>query len=366
MLAVDPNLHRVRLELATVYFGLGRYDDARRELDTVLEAKPPETVKQNIEKLLAAIDERTKRLFYNIRGSLGIQRDSNVSAGPDKATIIIPEGRGTLGPLTETQQSVPDTVAVFNVAGNALYDFGERGSWMWNNTGSFYQTHNFENYKFDYTQMRVSTGPWLVGPQSVLKLPVGYAENVYEHEHLYDSVDLSPSFEWFFTPNFSLQGSFSYMRDTYFYSTVLADDKTGQDAITRTWEINPNFYFNNRRDILSFYISTDNSNAKDITYTYDALNLAVSYFKSFNWSNWDMEFYARYKWTKKDYEEPALLWPPEYDRRDKRHNFYFVLSRNISKNLFASLSYNLIYNDSNTELYEFTKSVYGFNVGFKF
>ena len=29
MLQVDPNLHRVRLELATVYFQLGRYADAR-------------------------------------------------------------------------------------------------------------------------------------------------------------------------------------------------------------------------------------------------------------------------------------------------------------------------------------------------
>ena len=50
MLQIDPNLHRVRLELATTYFGLGRYDDARQELNKVLEAKPPEPVKNNIQK----------------------------------------------------------------------------------------------------------------------------------------------------------------------------------------------------------------------------------------------------------------------------------------------------------------------------
>ena len=102
------------------------------------------------------------------------------------------------------------------------------------------------------------------------------------HEDLYDSYDFSPSYEYFFTPNFSLQGLFSYVRDTYVYSAVAADDKTGQDAITRTWELNPNFYFNNRKDILSFYVNREDSNAKNNVYTYDAYNWAVSYFKSFN------------------------------------------------------------------------------------
>ena len=61
-----------------------------------------------------------------------------------------------------------------------------------------------------------------------------------------------------------------------------------------------------------------------------------------------------------------MLWPVNFDRRDERHNFYIVLSRNFSKHLFASISYNLINNYSNTELYDFEKYVYAFNVGFKF
>jgi tetratricopeptide (TPR) repeat protein len=366
MLQIDPNLHRVRLELATTYFGLGRYDDARQELNKVLEAKPPEAVRNNIQTLLAAIDEKTKRLYTSVRGSLGIQRDRNVSAGPDKDYIIIPEGGGTIGPLTNTQRALRDYVTVGNLSGTALYDFGDKGGWMWNNTGSFYNTHNMKYYEFDYTQLRVTSGLWWVGQQSIWKLPVGWAYNSYGHEDLYDSYDFSPSYEYFFTPTFSLQGLYSYVRDTYVYSAVAADNKTGQDAETRTWELNPNFYFNDKKDILSFYVSREDSNAKDHVYTYDAYNWAVSYFKSFNIFNWDMEFYTRYKYTKKDYKEPAVLWPAEYDRRDKRSNFYIVLSRNFSKNLFASVSYNYINNYSNTELYDFEKYVYAFNIGFKF
>jgi len=366
MLQVDPSLHRVRLELATVYFDLGRYDDARRELQTVLEAKPPEAVQQNIQKLLAAIDERTKRVYANLRGSLGIQRDSNVSAGPDAEFITIPEGGGTIGPLSNTQKELADWVTVLNLAGNVLYDMGAKGGWMWNTTGSFYNTHNMKYYEFDYLQFRVTTGPWYVGQQSVFKMPVGYSYNRYGHDDLYDSYDFTPSYEYFFTPWFSLQGTFSYIRDDYVYSVVPIDNKTGQDDINRIWELNPNFYFNKRKDILSFYVSDENLNAKDITYSYDALNLAVSYYKSFNLFNWDMEFYTRYKFSKRDYDSPALLWPQGYFRKDKRHNFYAVLSRNITKNFFASISYNFIKNDSNTELYDFDKDVWAFNVGFKF
>ena len=56
MLDIDPELHRVRLELATVYYQTGRYKLAREQLETVLAAEPPQSVRMNIEKIMAAID----------------------------------------------------------------------------------------------------------------------------------------------------------------------------------------------------------------------------------------------------------------------------------------------------------------------
>jgi tetratricopeptide (TPR) repeat protein len=365
MLDIDPNLHRVRLELASVYFGMERYRDARLEVETVLEAKPPKAVKKNIEKLLAAIDAKTRKLYTNARLTLGIQRDGNVSAGPDKEFVEVPGG-GTIGPLTNTQKRLRDWVGVVNFYGNALYDQGKKGSWMWNNTGSLYQTYNIEYPEFDFTQWRLTTGPWLLQGKGVLKLPFGYAENVYEHDHLYDTWDFSPSYEYFFTKNFSLRGTFSYLRDTYEITSPPTEDESGQDNISRILEINPNFYFNNRNDILSFYISDQNLNARERRWTYDGLNLAVSYFKRLDWLNWDMEFYTRLKYTKKDYATPALLWPEAFLRSDKKYNLYVALSRNFFKRYFATVSSNWIDNQSNTELYDFEKYVYGIHIGLKY
>lgn len=263
MLEVDPALHRVRLEVATVYFQLGKYKEARQELNTVLDAEPPDAVKQNILKLVAAIDAKTKRLYTNLRFSTTVQNDSNVSSGPDSTHIFVPQG-GTIGPLTETQQEVDEAVLVLNFAGNGLYDFGEKGSWMLNTTGSFYQTHNSGFTEFDFTQWRVTTGPWWTGKRSVFKMPIGYAENIFGHEHLYDTYDFGGSYEYFFKPWFSLRGMFTYTRDTY-EASVPTNDDSEQDNINRISEINPNFYLNNRRDILSFYYSHENLNSKSTT-----------------------------------------------------------------------------------------------------
>lgn len=96
------------------------------------------------------------------------------------------------------------------------------------------------------------------------------------------------------------------------------------------------------------------------------MNVAASYFKPFNVSDWDMEFYSRFKYTKKDYATPALLYPAAHLRTDVKYNLYGVLSRNFSKSYFGSVSYNYIRNESNTDLYDFDKHVYGLSFGFKY
>jgi tetratricopeptide (TPR) repeat protein len=366
ILSIEPNLHRVRVELATVYYELGRYEEARRELQIVLEAKPPDPLKTNIEQLLASIEAKTKRLFTNLRASLAIQRDSNVSVGPDERLLEIPLGGGTIGPLPARELALYDWVVVANAIGNALYDLGQPRGWMWNTEGAFYQTHNLEYHEFDFTQWGVTTGPWWVGTRSVFKLPVGYADTIYEHDPLYFGYGVTPSYEYFFTPQFSLKGSFSYVRETFEFSTDPVEDRTDEDNINRMWELNPNFYFNKGNDLLSFYFSDENVNAKSPRWTYDAVNLAVAYLTHFNVSNWDMEFYTRFKYTKKEYAAAVPPWPADYLRKDKRYNVYVVLSRNFAKRYFASLYYNFIDNQSNTALYDYDKNVYGFSIGVKF
>jgi len=128
MLDIDPKLHRVRLELAATYFRMGRFEQARLELETVQAAAPPPAVQQNIDKMLEAIEERTKKLFYNLRASLGYLRDDNVSSGPEQKSYEVVGGSFTPGPRSS---KLSDTAVVANLAGNLLYDIGENKGLMW-------------------------------------------------------------------------------------------------------------------------------------------------------------------------------------------------------------------------------------------
>ncbi|MBW1806463.1 MAG: tetratricopeptide repeat protein, partial [Deltaproteobacteria bacterium] len=349
ILDVDPNLHQVRVELATVYLEMGNYDEARSELHTVLEARPSKAVKDNVEKLLAAIDEKAKRLFVNLRGSIGLERDQNVNSGPDGATIGTPLAGIIL--LTQRDVKLRD-----RRTGNALYDTGESKEWMWNTTGSFYQSHLSDYHEFGATQFSVTTGPWLVRTQSILKVPVGYARTNYEHDHLFNRIDLSPSYEYFFSGRFSLRGKLSYSQDNY-----KPAEKWELENDNRIIEISPNFYINNGKDILSFYLSDENLNAKIERVSYDATNMAVSYYKPFE-RDWD--FYLRFKYSKRGYLDPTPNWI--FDREDERHSLYMVVSKNFRERYFASFKYNYVKNMSNTALYDYTKHLYGISMGFKY
>jgi hypothetical protein len=354
ILEIDPNLHKARIELATLYFGREEYDKAQQELRTVLKAEPPESVKLKVEQLIAAIDERDRRLFYNLRLSQAIEWDSNVSVGPNQKYIKVP--RGGILTLRRTQREVSDWVGVTNFYGSVTYDPFYQKRFMWNITGQYYQTRNFNHYEFDYINARLSTGPWWVGKNYVVKLPVGYARNVYGHHDLYDTFDVDPSVEYFFTRNISLRARFSYNHNSYARSRY--DDQNNK---TYVYELNPNFYFNKRNDIISLYLSFEDRHAKDRIYSYNGFNAAVSYFRRFPWN---MELYAYYQYSDRGYKEPIQRW--FNDRKDDRHYVYLAVSQNFLKYFFASLYFKYLYNDSNTALYDYEKTVYGVNAGFQF
>ncbi len=57
MLIVNPDLPRVKLDLGLVYMRMGNMTEARRLFSEVLESNPPPQVKENIELVLAKVDE---------------------------------------------------------------------------------------------------------------------------------------------------------------------------------------------------------------------------------------------------------------------------------------------------------------------
>jgi tetratricopeptide (TPR) repeat protein len=353
MLSADPKLHRVRLELATVYFQLGKYQEAGQELETVKASSPPEAVKANIEKLLVAIREATRKFMWNIRFSQGVQYDSNINAGPDIKLLEV--SGGTLA-LADESTKTGGYASITNFGGNVLYRIDSRRGIMWNTALDFYQTAYFDHSKFNYRLIDISTGPWFSGRQDILKVPVGVSFQELGSDRLSNIFHIDPSYEHYFSPYFSLRGAFRYSSERFYQ-----DDNDPLNNTSKRYEITPSFYLGNRQHIISLTVGYETSEADQRRFSYDGPYYAVSYFTRFSTQT---EFFLRYQWSQRDFKEKPLLY--EDYRVDRRQMITAVVSQGFYKHYFASFAFNYINNHSNAELYNFDKETYTLSLGFYF
>ncbi|MDH3713055.1 MAG: hypothetical protein OET44_04305 [Gammaproteobacteria bacterium] len=89
VLAVQPNNHAARLELARGYFILEEYARARQEFEAVLAMNPPPSVVSKVDRFIIAIRRKEGRYRTTATGfvQLGLGTDSNVSSGPNDPQI---------------------------------------------------------------------------------------------------------------------------------------------------------------------------------------------------------------------------------------------------------------------------------------
>jgi tetratricopeptide (TPR) repeat protein len=78
VLISQPNNLRARLELGRSYFALKMYAPARGQFERVLQNPLPPTVRANIERYLAHIDQQMRKHFLSGSMMAGLQYDSNV------------------------------------------------------------------------------------------------------------------------------------------------------------------------------------------------------------------------------------------------------------------------------------------------
>ncbi len=353
MLSADPKLHRVRLELATVYFQLGKYQEARQELETVKASSPPEAVQANIDKLLAAIHEATRKFMWNIRFSQGVQYDSNISAGPDNRLLDV--SGGTLL-LADENKKIGGYASITNFGGNVLYHIDRGRGIMWNTALDFYQAAYFDHSAFNYRLVDVSTGPWLAGRQDILKVPFGVSFQEFGNDRLSNIFHIDPSYEHFFSPYFSLRGAFRYSSERFY-----KDDNDPLNNTSKRYEITPSFYLGNRQHIISLTAGYETSEADQRRFSFDGPYYSVSYFTRFPTQT---EIFLRYLWSQRDFKEKPLLY--EDCRVDRRQMITAVVSQGFYKHYFASFAFNYIDNHSNAELYNFDKETFTLSVGFYF
>jgi hypothetical protein len=204
----------------------------------------------------------------------------------------------------------------------------------------------------------ITTGLWWQFQKSLLRIPVGITERRLGNDELGHGIHIDPSYLYNFCRYFSLRLFYSFSNNNYY-------DGEYRDLQNHlhVFELRPMFFPDGRRHVIAPYIGYNNFNAEAGKYSYDGPYYGVSYFGLLPTRT---ELILNYRWTQKHYDSEA---EPYYDRRRRdRHQQVIagIKQRIFIDNLYASFMFDYTDNDSNLELYEYTRSAYTLGLEYRF
>ncbi len=190
ILLVTPNLPQIRLTYAIVLYRLDNINEAEREFLALQKLEMADSLRAEIDRFMAAIEQRRQKTKYKVQVSFGLKRDSNVNASPRRGTILagglkfLPVGRA---------QKQADFALLGYISGEVRQDLGRQSRDELIISGSYYHNEQFaidpqdlqsgsatvalklpfENFlftpKFSYTNLRLSREKFFSGYSAELR-----------------------------------------------------------------------------------------------------------------------------------------------------------------------------------------------------
>ncbi len=198
MLAVNPNLPRVRLELARAYTMTRKFELARDQFSQVIATNPPPAVGDNIQKFLDMIEAQRP---WHARISLSHLWDSNVNTGPGSASV--------LGTNVTNQTITGRSDDAWNLVGslNHVHVVDKRLAWQSDVSVNFLD-YSEENAS-DLAMLSLSTGPTWRLDKYVVSVPLIHDRINVGHDPYNVSTGLAPQLQYALDENTQLNGGFT-------------------------------------------------------------------------------------------------------------------------------------------------------------
>ena len=163
-----PDLVRVRLELARVFFLKGQDGLARRHFEAVLAGGVPPPVAANIRQFLAAMQARKRLTGYF---GLAVAPDSNLNAASESEIIYIDTAFGRLPFTREGDFGARSGFGLSVWGGGEVQHRDPSNDRLWLRIGADTAVREYPGGDFDQLFLAAHAGPrWLAGPRTEISL----------------------------------------------------------------------------------------------------------------------------------------------------------------------------------------------------
>lgn len=337
ILAKDPKLPRVRLELGRAYTAMGELQKAKDLFRTVLSESPPPAVGENILKYLGSLESQKP---WNLRLSAGYVYDSNVNAGPTGNTILM---------FGLPFQLSNDSVMTGDYGYNAGFGIGHQLPLLRN----VLLQSDIQYNRTEYAKMRtynsdvfsISSGPTLRNDSYIVSVPVIF-EHAWVHKERYSrAVGIGPQIMVPVTQKLSANASWTGQLKEYFVNSGMRDGNIWSASVGARYDLWERGYLQaswRHTDEKTRYDYLDNQSNGVNAGLYSGLPAGFALYLS-----------SGFSLTGYDAKEAAFL--------THREDCQYSAVANISKEfgvtgLSAAVGYTYTRNDSNLSLYDYRRS----------
>lgn len=264
MLAEQPNLVRVQLELGRALFLAKQDRESRKTFQSLLAQELPPQVQINVRQYLSALDAR-KQYFFNV--SVGGIYDTDVNQAPQLNVIRL---FGLPFQLSKSAQAQAEPGVVISGIGEYWTPITTQSRWRF---GTSFYRNEYPTGDFDDMQVRVYTGPqYTTQSWQVAALGV-FAKRMYANDP-YNS-GYGPRLEAAYRPSDSilLENVAEYLSVDYHAQPFLNGFDLSDNLFT-TYLINPTTF-------VRLITGVARERTQNEGFSYDALRLGLGFHQEF-------------------------------------------------------------------------------------
>jgi tetratricopeptide (TPR) repeat protein len=333
ILADNPDLPRVRLELARAYLAVGDHAKAKEAFEAVQASNPPPVVGENIQRFLDSIGAQRP---WQARIALSFVADSNVNSGPE---------------LFGTASGRSDKA--WSLTGNLSHTHSLKSNVAWQSELNFFSLDYNDENDYDQSILSATSGPTWKFDNMVVSVPILLEHVDVGHDYYSHSYGIVPQVRYILNKELSVDAGVTVVSRDHRTTSV---DRDGDS-----------YAFN-----LSLRKQLDNSGflqpglriGKDETrkdyFDTTSIGLSLGWFTRLPW---DMTLYAQPSITRVIKGGVDIVCIPIFSGCPAtERNWQYQLTANLTKPLDkkgTSLSFGLTLtrNDSNVEYADYKKSM---------